>query len=471
MPIQSTSNPADWQTAYSKDEAFRDSSRSSGWLGVTLLFSFLSMLGFVLLRWGLLSLIQQAPVLWYYKLIFGMILFLVVLGIFLVVAYQPAMIAATHFFEAFYRPPGHILESVSKIINHRLYGKGKLPPPLSMFVPFSYLLIRDGKITKEDEWPAWLARHIGGPAQLIIFDGFALYLERGNRFSRVVGPGEKIPVLEWYETVKYVVDLRPKVRTGKFEAWSKDGIKIELEVRMECRIGDPTLKDPEASLVYPFDPLAVKKAVERYAVRWPKREEGHPEEFDWMDATWGQVTGVVPNHISSRMLDDLFIADRQGGQILSPKTVQEIHEKLNHATNAFGVYITNLQFIKVRIPKTVEEYQKELWKAERQGILTVNNGEAVAYDIRAHEKTRAEAQYDLILAIAEGLEHNQGGKFTEPVLLTLSSMLDESLRDPATRAYLAKETLETLEQLQTFLDKTPKSLDTPDDASRTDSTP
>jgi regulator of protease activity HflC (stomatin/prohibitin superfamily) len=467
MPIHLSDNPAEWQTAYTKDEAFSDSSRHSSLLGVILMFSFLSVLSLILLRWGLLTLIWEAPVSLQYKLIFGLVLFIVMLVIFLVTAYQPAMIAAARFFEDFYRPSGKIAESAAKIINHRLYGKGKLPPPLNLFAPFEYIMVQDGKIAKEDKWPAWMARHLGGPLQLIIFDGFALYLERGNRFSRVVGPGDKVSVLEWYETIKYVVDLRPKVRIGKFGAWTKDGIKIDLEVRLECRIGDPALKDSTSSLVYPFDPLAVKKAIERHAVRWPKREEGQPEEFDWVDAAWGQVTGVVPGYIGSRVLDDLFIASRRSGQILSPEAVREIHEKINGATIAFGVYVTDFQIVKIDIPRTVEEHQKELWMAERQGISTKIDGKARAFNIRTREEARAEAQYDLILSIAERLEHNnQDGKFTEPLLLSLSSILDESLKDPLIRAYLAKETLDTLEQLQAFLDRPSKSLEKPDDTPR-----
>ena len=40
----------------------------------------------------------------------------------------------------------------------------------------------------EGEWPAWMVRNIGGPLSLTVLDGSALYIERGNRFSRVVGP-------------------------------------------------------------------------------------------------------------------------------------------------------------------------------------------------------------------------------------------------------------------------------------------
>ena len=113
-----------------------------------------------------------------------------------------------------------------------------------MFSQFLYIIAKDGEIDKKDKWPAWSACNLGGPLSLIVFDGSALYLERGNRFSRVVGPGEKIPFLEWYETIKYVVDLRPKMKTDKFDVWTKDGIKIKFEIQIECRIGDPSKNDP-----------------------------------------------------------------------------------------------------------------------------------------------------------------------------------------------------------------------------------
>ena len=204
-------------------------------------------------------------------------------------------------------------------------------------------------------------------------------------------------------------------------------------------------------MVYPYDPVAVKQAVERHAVRWPNRLEGEPSEFTWVDATWGQVTGIVPAYIGSRMLDDLFIADRNGGQILSPNAVQDIFKKLNQETQKFSVYVTDFQVSEVKLPPEVETSQKELWKAEKQSIVTVKEGQLIAFNIRSQEQTRAKAQHDLILNIADGLEKSQDGKYTEPLLLTFSRILDESLNEPLMRAYLAKETLETLEKIKEML--------------------
>jgi hypothetical protein len=65
------------------------------------------------------------------------------------------------------------------------------------------------------------------------------------------------------------------------------------------------------------------------------------------------------------------------------------------------------------------------------------------------------------MAIADGLEkninrdENEGDKerFIEPLLLSFSNVLDESLSNPLLRANLAKDTLEVLEKLQMMLEK------------------
>ena len=181
------------------------------------------------------------------------------------------------------------------MIDYRISSRVKLPTPFGELFPsvskFKNIRVQNGEILNGGEWPAWMVRNIGGPLSLIVLDGSALYIERGNRFSRVVGPG--ISFLERHETVKYAVDLRTKSNTGNFDVWTKDGISINLTVRIEYRIGDPQKTNPK--LVYPYDPVAVKKAIERHSLRWPDPTK-EPGEFTWEDAAWGQVTGVLPSY-------------------------------------------------------------------------------------------------------------------------------------------------------------------------------
>ncbi|MCG2786371.1 MAG: SPFH domain-containing protein [Anaerolineae bacterium] len=448
-------NPAAWQNAYTRDMAYQDSAKRD-----SAFFTPLVVVIVIVLVYSTFSVMRYFPDLpsTFKNPIILLLSFLFLVGIpllFLGIMIRRAFHVTAEFLVAFYEPPDGI--DPGKIINNRLLGVSKLPPPLNLLSQFKYILVKDGQIEKPDSWETWSACNLGGPIMPVVFDGCALYLERGNRFSRVVGPGS--PFIEWYETIKYVIDLRPKIKSDKVDVWTKDGIKVTLAIQIECRVGNPAKNDPALKLVYTYDPDAIKKAIERYAVRWPNRQQGEPSEFTWVDAAWGQVTGIVPNYIGSRMLNDLFIADRENGQILSPAATNEIFEKLNGATNAFGVFVTDFQILKIDIPSAVIEGQKQLWKSGRQGFVTLVEGRAKATAIRLQEKARADAQRDFILAIASGLEknirrdENQGEteRFVEPLLLSFSGILKESLQNPLLRANLAKDTLATLEEIKAML--------------------
>lgn len=456
MTFRYSSDPLAWQTMYTRDDAYRNFGRYARHYKYIFLASLFVVSGYAAFRVSPLldqiasRFVGSSQALSAAASLVAFLLSIIVAFLALQFVRSRAFQFAASFFADFHQPPEGIDPAV--VIKYRLNGKFKLPQPFTPIFQFKYLMARDAGIIKAGEWPAWTARNLGGPLVLVVFDGCALYLERGNRFSRVVGPGEKIPFLEWYETVKYVVDLRPKVREDQVHVWTKDGIRVDLKIRVESRVGDPQKKDPDGKLIFPFDPLAVKKAIERYAVRWPKCPEGDPEEFTWTDAVWGQVMSVVPDYIGSRRLDDLFVALEKGGQILSPSSIVEIKFNLNEATKVFGVYLIDFQVTEVHIPEVIEQHQKEYWKAEKQGKATRIDGETKAYRIQQREGARAETQLELIRSIANGLKENRDGQFTEPVLLSLSGVIDKSLREPLTRAYLAKETLDTLEQLQKILD-------------------
>jgi len=437
----------EWQTLYTRDQAYRESGTHSVhssllfFAGVIIASTFLTVFVASHFKTTVLNIILAIA-------LFTAILITATAAFSL--AYSRALKFGVQFVKEFYSPPENV--SISKLIQYRLNGMPKMPPPLNLLFRFDYILAKEGTIVKSDQWQAWSSRFLGGPLILIVFDGCALYLERGNRFSRVVGPGSGSPFLEWYERIKYVVDLRPKVKEGAIDVWTKDGIKVHFEIKIECRIGDPKKKNPHSNLVYPYDPDDVKKAIERHSIRWlPDRKSGEPTEFTWIDAAWGQVTGILPNYIGARMLDDLFIADRHGGQILSSEAVQDVFRQLNENTQKFGVFVTDFQISKIVLPLEVETALKELWKAEKQSHITIKEGESKALGIREQEEARAKAQHDLVIKIAEGFLKTKNKNYAEPLLLTFSRILDESLDEPLMRAYLANETLETLGKIKEML--------------------
>ncbi|MBM3153666.1 MAG: hypothetical protein FJZ96_15930, partial [Chloroflexi bacterium] len=213
------------------------------------------------------------------------------------------MKTGSSFIRAFYRPPEDM--KLQPLIRRRLVGVPPAPVPLSAWMKYPFVTIRE-PVLREDHWVRWL----GGPATLVIYDGAALYLERGNKFSRVVGPGTPpMPFLERYETVKAVIDLRPQVDTRQMHPWTKDGIQLDLEVKLECQIdASEEARNASLNLVYPYDPLAVKKAVEYTAVRYDS-DRRQLVESNWVDGVWGQVTGFILGHFSRHSIDEISLAE------------------------------------------------------------------------------------------------------------------------------------------------------------------
>lgn len=448
MPFRPSSNPADWQTGvYNRQQAHRDSEqRSLALILPSFLLAFLSA-GFLLM-----VLLQKEGI---GQRMTTLVAWLATLPAILLVAWlfhallsEFGLRIAAQFLREFYRPPEEV--EPRRIIQHRLYGVWDLPRPFSLWFQFPYLLVKDGQLAEENGgWQSWMARNMGGPLRLIVFDGNAAYLERGGRFSRVVGPGRNTAFLDWFETVREIVDTRPHAREETLlPCWTKDGIKVNVTVRVECCLGDPTRRQP--GLLYPFDPLAVKAAVERTSVRMPDGKTLC--EMKGMDLVWGQVTGVIPDYIGRLNLDELLTLGQKEEAILGEQAARELYQELNRLTQSFGYYVTDVQITHVEPPAVVEEQRERNWQAERQSRANLMHAQAEAARIRAVEQARAEAQRDLILAIAEGLHRDPTQRFAEPLLVALTSTITTSLANPLVPPLLTPETLRSLEQLKTLLE-------------------
>ncbi|RME91055.1 MAG: hypothetical protein D6770_01250 [Anaerolineae bacterium] len=311
--------------------------------------------------------------------------------------------------------------------------------------PLPYVMVQDAKkgLPSNYEW----ARQIGGPATLVVFDGCALYLERGNRFSRVVGPGSK-EMLGLHERIAAIVDLRPQVKVGQIKAWTKDGIRVSVEARLECRIGPETPQN-EASqdLIYPFDPESVRLAVERTAVKLGK-EKGEIISTDWLGAAWGQLTGIIANHIAGHHVDALFLAERGSDYLLAEKVTEKLRTTLAQKTQSFGVHVLDLQITVVKPPPEVEELRRRFWGTTRDSVSMLADARAEAFRVHALEQARAEAQRDLIKTIAEKLSQIDRIHYDEAILFFLSNLIDQGLKNPFVQTYLAGEALKTLEELR-----------------------
>jgi hypothetical protein len=362
--------------------------------------------------------------------------------------------AVIDYVKKFYSHPEQ--EKLFSLIQRRLLGKLPLPPPLDTTARYPFIVVKEPQEFKEDHWARWL----GGPATLVIYDGLAFYLERGGRFSRVVGPGSPpMPFLERHETVKTVVDLRPQVKTGQMKPWTKDGIQLELDIRMECQVNASEKALAESkNLVYPFDPIAVKEAAEYTAVKRDLKT-GQLFESDWLDGIWGKVTGYLARHISCHSVDEIALTEIKDigmseGNLQTFQLAKDHLEKMNADLSAIkcGVHVTNIHLL-IKFPKDVEEKRVAYWQSERKKLTIIRESKAQADGIRIALEARAKAERDVLDAITERLKRAGKDNYTEALLLSLTGILDSSLDDPLVRPMIAKQSIDLLEKLKSILDR------------------
>lgn len=337
--------------------------------------------------------------------------------------------------------------NICAILKRRLLGIPPLPPPLSYLWKYPSLIFKEHNY-QDKLGASWL----GGPATLTIYDGIALYLERGNQFSRVVGPGRPpMPFLERHETIRKVVDLRPQVKEGDLKVWSKDGIRIKMTIRMECQIdASEEARANSMNLVYPFDPIAVKTAVEHMAVRNNKKTK-RLEEIDWLEGIWGQVTGHFTRYVIGHSLDELFLDSEK--QILAPKVTSESIKSINAEITKLnlGAHLLSVQITSIKVPPGVDEQRIANWDSERLRLAKIRESEAEAQRIRTHEEVRATTQHDMLNTITDRLKQVGKKNMTEPILLSLTHILDQNLDDPLVRPMIAKESISLLEKIREIL--------------------
>jgi regulator of protease activity HflC (stomatin/prohibitin superfamily) len=368
---------------------------------------------------------------------------------------------AATFVHAFYQPAED--EKLGRLIGRKLLGVVPVPPPLHNVFKYPFVVLREPKLA-ENHWARWF----GGPATLVIYDGIAVYLERGNKFSRVVGPGLPMSFLEQNERIKEVVDLRPQTRTGEVKPWTKDGIRIRFAIRVECQIDASAEAVIQSSQKFRFsyDPLAVKMAVERMTVRADPKGELY--EGSWLDGAWGTITGVINAYIAGHTLDELFLASEtdkilslapaESGtyvkieQVLSYKIKEQLEKaKRNLAQN--GVKVLSVQIVNVEVPPRVQELRGKYWESAKERIAALRNSRAEADRIRIREQAHAEAQRTMLNTITQRLEKVDPNNLTEPLILSLSGILDQGLDDPIVRPLIAKESFAVLERVRRMLNE------------------
>ena len=373
-----------------------------------------------------------------------------------------AFVQANLFVQKFYGlPDGY---PTKQIIKNKLF----VPPPLPSFLerkvdlPFITLT----KVDDLDDEKYHHARWFGGPALLVIYDGVAVYVERGNEFSRVLGPGVPLSVLEHHERIKAIVDLRPIKKEDVVRAWTKDGVQVDAHIQAEVQI----LSSDEAKqrlvvleegqnatrLVYPFDPDNVKKVVESIAVGISGKELS---EKIWHDAAMGSITGGIKAHISRYSLNELITRSENSPQLLSFETSSMLFDNISSSLANGGYQLLELQITKfIPVDEEIKEKLEEYWKAKKEREEIIRKGRAEAQDIRVKQNARTVAYQDFLSnRINQLQEIGQEGRndinvdvacSTEATVMLLTQVFEKSSKDPLLGTFVAREMLKTLDILR-----------------------
>ena len=266
---------------------------------------------------------------------------------------------------------------------------------------------------------------IGGPGWLSVHGGTAALLERGGGFSRIVGPGTTR--LGTFERVRAVIDLRQLNRKKTESAYTKDGIEVKAETMVSFKL--MAHKDGEHVIAPAPKPswVAMLKAYlkpswwDSFKAFLGKLSSVQPRppqppstvrfshqairEFVYelpTGAKWDEtVSSGLGDVIPKKMLDELWAPE---DSTRNPR--KEIIEELLHNVKAKqrknGIELIDLTIGPLEVmDKSVDAQRREFWRANWDKVWKFTQAEGEAEALRYTQAARAEAQAELIQAIAQ----------------------------------------------------------------------
>lgn len=301
-----------------------------------------------------------------------------------------------------------------------------------------------------------LAR-IGGPGNILVYNDSAVVLEQGGRLTRVLGPG-KIDSLKPFERVRDVIDVRPMRWEYDVSALSKEGIPVTLSADVSFQI-DTMGRDPTVETPYPVLDETVFKASTSRWMRAPDADEDD-QYFDWarrviISETEGKLRGIVARY----PLDALVGLEGMpaSGTTLPREAIQEeLAEALREPAANLGAQINKVRLGAIRMDDKVAEQWIQVWGNEWRywAMVQEKAGEATRDQLR--EVAKAQAQVDMITAVARAFQQSVSRDARIPsqlLVMRLLEVFDRSRIGPYT--YLPGQAIETLDRLRKLVIKEP----------------
>jgi len=297
---------------------------------------------------------------------------------------------------------------------------------------------------------------VGGPGALIVHESNLVLLEWGGAFARLIGPGRHR--LRPFERPALVLDLRPQSRRRRVNAWTRDGLPIQTDLYLSCRLRwQPNNPENEARLIRMAYQLDTGSGEKGYGINWAGELADEARALlarrlgrFWFDELWSPYPppSHAPPHPAPRVAgepslpEDLpglwGIPERRPEDAPIPARWEEIRtevrgelEKWIHTRN-WDVEILHFAFDPPtpwpEVEPMIREAWLEHWRVPWRGWTVHLQSRALREQLRQRELARAMGQRELLEAIAAVVQQEQPLQDPQRGLQRLLLRLGELIR-------------------------------------------
>ena len=278
---------------------------------------------------------------------------------------------------------------------------------LALGIGEAYFLVENAKITMTK--PKGPLSKYGKPVLVIIKPYNAVVLERSGEVTQIEGPGKVL--MKRHERLKEIIDLLAQGQIFEWNALSKDKVPLTGKAFMGFRIesreqakergdrGDFETKNFSGVISgpYPVYRRTLYRAV--YGTRPDK---------NWITQTIGAAQGAIGNTIRQYRLDEIFVVDEEERLSTQENILLEIigkaKESVTGAALNWGVSVSGLNIIDIKMPEEVQEHFVELWKVKSQKEIKDIQVEGETQVLKKTIEARTKAFLQLEKAKSEALD-------------------------------------------------------------------
>ncbi len=330
---------------------------------------------------------------------------------------------------------------------------------------------------------------VGGRALVIVYNDSAVVVEKGGQLVHVTGP--VFGFLKRFERFWEVVDLRHQRWPFTVGAMTKEGIPVACDADITFKIDDRftdekgnvrtkapvTIADSmtvdaaiDAELAkagigkpLPYTDTAVFKAATSIWVRI--RQPNHSEQLrKWTGRVlMSEVEGALRGILFQYRLDELMRPSGPGRKHPRKEIQEKLERKLRDTLtvqNKIGARVLRVDLGQIDVDRGDEEKKisaqwRDVWQAgwEQRAAESQTEGEVELGRLQA---AQAQARAETLLLLADAIRPYAGHQ-DERSAYTLSTRFVDTLwqisSSPEIRDLIPPETMQTLDELETMLDR------------------